>query len=81
MAGRVDKARELTNGTQTDDAWPVEAFGLRCGAADGEVVWFWHTLLVLNSRRLVAQPGIDKTLSADDGDKTNSSPGRARYKR
>src|SRR5437016_318613 len=27
MAGRVDKARELTNGTQTDDAWPVEAFG------------------------------------------------------
>src|SRR5216684_2794562 len=26
MAGRVDKARELTNGTQTDDAWPVEAF-------------------------------------------------------
>src|SRR6266478_2405252 len=27
MAGRVDKARELTNGTQTDDAWPGEAFG------------------------------------------------------
>src|SRR6266849_7511875 len=27
MAGRVDKARELTNGTQTNDAWPVEAFG------------------------------------------------------
>src|ERR1700682_2311662 len=22
MAGRVDEARELTNGTQTDDAWP-----------------------------------------------------------
>ena len=29
MAGRVDKARELTNGTQTNDA-----------LADGEVVWF-----------------------------------------
>jgi hypothetical protein len=29
MAGRVDMARELTNGTQTDDAWPVEAFWLR----------------------------------------------------
>src|SRR6266478_9019466 len=27
MAGRVDKARELTNGTRTDDAWPGEAFG------------------------------------------------------
>src|SRR5713101_5192060 len=27
MAGRVDKARELTNGTQTNGAWPVEAFG------------------------------------------------------
>ena len=29
MAGRVDKARELTNGTRTNDA-----------LADGEVVWF-----------------------------------------
>jgi hypothetical protein len=29
MAGRVDKARELTNGTQTIGA-----------LADGEVVWF-----------------------------------------
>src|SRR6266403_1516788 len=27
MAGRVDTARELTNGTQTNDAFPVEAFG------------------------------------------------------
>jgi hypothetical protein len=30
--------------------------------AYGEDVWFWHPLLVLSSRRLVAQPGIDKTL-------------------
>jgi hypothetical protein len=41
MAGRVDKARELTNGTLTNDAF-----------ADGEAVWFWHPLLVLNLRRL-----------------------------
>src|SRR5713226_4040533 len=41
MAGRVDKARELTNGTQTNGA-----------NADGKAVWFWHPLLVLNSRRL-----------------------------
>jgi hypothetical protein len=27
MAGRVDQARELTNGMQTNGAWPVEAFG------------------------------------------------------
>src|SRR6266850_1289366 len=27
MAGRVDTARELTNGTQTNGACPVEAFG------------------------------------------------------
>ena len=40
MAGRADKARELTNGTRTDDAWPLEAFGLRGVAAYGEVVWF-----------------------------------------
>ena len=35
------KARELTNGTQTNGA-----------LADGEVVWSWHPLLVLNLRRL-----------------------------
>jgi hypothetical protein len=31
------KARELTNGTQTNDA-----------LADCEAVWFWHPLLVLS---------------------------------
>src|SRR5713101_1101835 len=49
MAGRVDKARELTNGTQTNDA-----------LADGEAVWFWHPLLVLSSRRLVGPTGQTK---------------------
>ncbi len=44
MAGRVDTARELTNGTLTNGA-----------KADGEVVWSWHPLLVLNLRRL-SQP-------------------------
>jgi hypothetical protein len=27
-------------------------------SADGEVVWFWHPLLVLNSRRLVGPTGL-----------------------
>ena len=49
MAGRVDKARELTNGTQTIGA-----------LADGEAVWFWHPLLVLSSRRLVGPTGQTK---------------------
>ena len=33
---------------------PVEAFGVD-GFADGEAVWFWHPLLVLNPWRL-SQP-------------------------
>ena len=31
--------------------------------ADCEAVWFWHPLLVLNLRRLVAQPGIRRNLN------------------
>ena len=49
--GRVDKARELTNGTRTNGA-----------NADGEAVWFWHPLLVLNSRRLVGPTGLGTSL-------------------
>ena len=49
MAGRVDQARELTNGTQTNDA-----------LADCEAVWFWHPLLVLNLRRRVGPTGQTK---------------------
>src|SRR6266852_870005 len=52
MAGRVDQARELTNGTQTNDA-----------LADCEAVWFWHPLLVLNLRRRVGPTGIGQTFN------------------
>jgi hypothetical protein len=47
----------------------------------GKTVWFWHPLLVLNSRRLVGPTGQTKPQSAGDGDNKNSSPGRARHKR
>jgi hypothetical protein len=47
MAGRVDLARELTNGTQTNGA-----------LADCEAVWFWHPLLVLSLRRRVGPTGL-----------------------
>src|SRR5437016_1435052 len=51
MAGRVDKARELTNGTQTDGA-----------NADGKAVWSWHPLLVLNPWRQVGPTGLCTSL-------------------
>src|ERR1700753_583803 len=49
--------------------------------ADDEAVWFWHPLLV-SSRRRRCEPDRGRTRKdfADDGDKTNSSPGRARRK-
>jgi len=47
MAGRVDKARELTNGTLTNGA-----------NADGKAVWSWHPLLVLNLWRRVGPTGL-----------------------
>jgi hypothetical protein len=31
--------------------------------ADGEAVWFWHPLLVLNSRRLVGPTGCRQSLN------------------
>ena len=31
--------------------------------ADGEVVWSWHPLLVLNRRRLVILTGIGQTFN------------------
>src|SRR5712692_3666872 len=43
------RARELTNGTQTNGA-----------LADCEAVWFWHPLLVLNLRRRVGPTGQTK---------------------
>src|ERR1700760_177635 len=44
--------------------------------ADDEAVWFWHPLLV-SSRRRRCEPdrGCTRKDFADDGDKTNSSPG------
>jgi hypothetical protein len=43
-------------------------------------VWFWHPLLMPSQRRRVGPTGLRQSISADDGDKKNSSPGRARYK-
>src|SRR5438309_12055721 len=56
MAGRVDTARELTNGTQTNGA-----------NAYGKAVWSWHPLLVSSQRRQVGPTGSDKPLIPDDG--------------
>src|SRR6266446_9764653 len=41
---------------------PVEAFGVD-GFADGKAVWFWHPLLVLNSRRSVGPTGLRQTFN------------------
>ena len=50
-------------------------------AAYGKTVWSWHPLLVSSSRK-ACRPNRARTCRsfADDGDKTNSSPGRARHK-
>jgi hypothetical protein len=37
--------------------------------ADGEVVWSWHPLLMLNRRRQVGPTGLRHAISVDDGDK------------
>ena len=58
--------------------WPFGA--MMKVAADGKAVWSWHPLLV-SSRRWCGEPYRDcHTEFANDGDKTNSSPGRARNK-
>jgi hypothetical protein len=58
------------NGAQTIDV-----------AAYGEAVWSWHPLLVSSRRRFCEPDRVSSDRqSADDGDKTNSSPGRARNK-
>jgi hypothetical protein len=49
--------------------------------ADGKTVWSWHPLLVSSRRRSCEPDRVRQNRqSADDGDKTNSSPGRARHK-
>jgi hypothetical protein len=57
------------------------AEGLVEVAAYGKAVWSWHPLLVSSWRRLFEPNRVSiSRQSAGDGDKTNSSPGRARYK-
>ncbi len=46
-------------------------------SAYGKAVWFWHPLLVLNSRRRVGPTGLRQAIFADDGDKTNSLTGES----
>ena len=49
--------------------------------ADGKAVWFWHPLLVSSQWRFYGPDRVRQDRQfAGDGDKTNSSPGRARYK-
>src|SRR6266849_9184770 len=57
------KARELTNGTLDERRLARQSLWLRRGAAYGEVVWFWHPLLVLNSRRRVSPTGLGQPLN------------------
>ena len=52
--------------------------------ADGEVVWFWHPLLMLSSAEAYsAQPGVRCAIQSAGRrwQKKNSSPGRARISR
>ena len=57
------------------------ARGRTAHVADGKAVWSWHPLLV-SSRRRLCEPdrALLRLQSAGDGDKTNSSPRRARSK-
>jgi hypothetical protein len=49
--------------------------------AYGKTVWSWHPLLVSSRRRCCEPNRVQQNRQfADDGDKTNSSPGRARHK-
>src|SRR6266702_4480789 len=53
----------------------------KTGVAYGKTVWSWHPLLMSScAEAKSAQPGSINLQSANDGDKTNSSPGRARHK-
>jgi hypothetical protein len=49
-------------------------------AAYGEVVWSWHPLLMSSRRRRSRPNRVRPAISVGDGDKRNSSPGRARGK-
>jgi hypothetical protein len=65
--------------TSDGSTWLAEAMSKV--AAYGEVVWSWHPLLMSSERRGIGPTGLSTPhQSADDGDKRNSSPGRARRK-
>ena len=59
--------------------WPVEAFGGGCCGRQSRVV-LAPVAGVKLAEVFRAQPGFDEPYSLCDGDKTNSSPGRARRK-
>ena len=48
--------------------------------AYGKTVWSRHPLLVPSCRWLIRSDRIGQPQAGSDGDKTNSSPGRARHK-
>jgi hypothetical protein len=79
----VDAAARRAN-VIAGQAFACERSGARktSGAeADGKAVWSWHPLLVSSRRRFCEPDRVSQNRqSVDDGDKTNSSPGRARNK-
>jgi hypothetical protein len=65
--------------TSSGSTWPQEA--MVKVAAYGKAVWSWHPLLVSSLWMYASPTGFRCALkSTDDGDKRNSSPGRARNK-
>jgi hypothetical protein len=79
---RRRRARRWQGGSSTEPVSNQPARGRAAHVADGEVVWFWHPLLVSSPRRFCGpNRASSKAINPrDDGDKRNSSPGRARRK-
>jgi hypothetical protein len=74
-------SRERYRPRKTTAPMSGEASRLRRVAAYGKSVWSWHPLLVSSRWRFCGPNRVSQNRrSADDGDKTNSSPGRARHK-
>jgi hypothetical protein len=76
--GSVRRARGSQGGSLRERPTGAQTTGAE---AYGKTVWSWHPLLV-SSRRRFCRPdrALQNRQFADDGDKTNSSPGRARHK-
>jgi hypothetical protein len=80
IAGRASLVSDRTARRRTTPK-PGEAFWRRRVVADGKAVWSWHPLLVSSWRRQSEPNRVSmRPQSVGDGDKTNSSPGRARNK-